>query len=224
MRALIRWATRNPQAMNTIMLVVMVIGVFSFGNMRRESFPEFDLEIILVSVPYPGASPEEVEEGICQKIEEAIRSVTGIKKKTSVSREGVGYLILELDPSIKKVQEVQKVLSEIRSEVDRIPSFPELAENRDISQITMRMPAIRVAVIGPAGAGDGSIRSGLGEPGSVAEISANAGSRNRRRVAADDMMARPVLKRGRPAAEFVRNPTRRVCGAVVVAGVSGSLT
>ncbi len=149
MRSLIRWATRNPQAMNTMMLVVMVMGVFSFGNMRRESFPEFDLEIILVSVPYPGASPEEVEEGICQKIEEAIRSIAGIKKKTSVSREGVGYLILELDPSIKKVQEVQKVLSEVRSEVDRIPSFPELAENRDIRQITMRMPAIRLAVIGP---------------------------------------------------------------------------
>ena len=149
MRTPIRWATRNPQAMNTIMLVVMVMGIFSFGNMRRESFPEFDLEIILVSVPYPGASPEEVEEGICQKIEEALNSITGIKKKTSVSREGVGYLILELDPSIKKVQEVQKVLNEVRAEVDRIPSFPELAENRDIRQITMRMPAIRVAVIGP---------------------------------------------------------------------------
>ena len=125
MRSLIRWATRNPQAMNTIMLVVMVMGIFSFGNMRRESFPEFDLEIILVSVPYPGASPEEVEEGICQKIEEAIHSITGIKKKTSVSREGVGYLILELDPSVK---DVQRVLNEVRSEVDRIPSFPELAE------------------------------------------------------------------------------------------------
>ena len=74
MRTPIRWATRNPQAMNTIMLVVMVMGIFSFGNMRRESFPEFDLEIILVSVPYPGASPEEVEEGICQKIEVCIRS------------------------------------------------------------------------------------------------------------------------------------------------------
>ena len=146
MRALIRWATSNPQAMNTMVLVIMAIGLFSFGNMRRESFPEFELEILLVSVPYPGASPEEVEEGICQKIEEAIRSIVGIKKKTSVSREGVGYLILELEPSVK---DVQRVLNEVRSEVDRIPSFPELAEKRDIRQITMRMPAIRVAVIGP---------------------------------------------------------------------------
>ena len=146
MRALIRWATVNSQAMNTMVLVVMAIGLFSFGNMRRESFPEFELEILLVSVPYPGASPEEVEEGICQKIEEAIRSIVGIKKKTSVSREGVGYLVLELDPSVK---DVQKVLNEVRSEVDRIPSFPELAEKRDIRQVTMRMPAIRVAVIGP---------------------------------------------------------------------------
>lgn len=146
MRGLIRWATLNSQAMNTLVLVIMAIGLFSFGNMRRESFPEFELELLLVSVPYPGASPEEVEEGICQKIEEAIRSIVGIRKKTSVSREGVGYLILELDPSVK---DVQKVLNEVRSEVDRIPSFPELAEKRDIRQVTMRMPAIRVAVIGP---------------------------------------------------------------------------
>ena len=148
MRAMIRWATQNPQAMNTMMLVVMVMGVFSFGNMRRESFPEFDLEIIVVSVPYPGASPEEVEEGICQKIEEAIRSISGIKKKTSVSREGAGFLILELDPSITQVQEVQKVLNEIRAEVDRIPSFPVLAENREIRQITMP-PAVFPRCCGP---------------------------------------------------------------------------
>jgi HAE1 family hydrophobic/amphiphilic exporter-1 len=149
MRSMIRWAIGNPQAMNTLVFVVMAMGVFSFANMRRESFPEFDLEILLVSVPYPGASPEEVEEGICQKIEEAVHSIAGIKKKTSVSREGIGYLVLELEPSVK---DVQRVLSEVRAEVDRIPSFPELAEQRDVRQITMRLPAIRVAVVGPTDA------------------------------------------------------------------------
>ena len=64
--------------------------------MRREVFPEFQLDIVLVSVPYPGASPEEVEEGICQKIEEAIYAIDGIKKMTTVSKEGSGSVVLEL--------------------------------------------------------------------------------------------------------------------------------
>ena len=58
--------------------------------MRREVFPEFELEVLLVTVPYPGASPSEVEEGICQKMEEAVRSIAGIDKIMSIAREGAG--------------------------------------------------------------------------------------------------------------------------------------
>ena len=87
MKALIAWATRNSPAMNTLLIGTLALGLYCMVNMRREVFPEFDLEIILVSVPYPGASPEEVEEGICLKIEEAVRSVDRIKKITSVFTE-----------------------------------------------------------------------------------------------------------------------------------------
>lgn len=146
MRAVIQWAVRNSPAMNTLMVALLVVGAISMGLMRRELFPEFEMEIILVTVPYPGASPEEVEEGICRKIEEAVRSTAGIKKLTSVAKEGAGSVILELESSVK---DVQKVLNEVRSQVDRIPSFPELAEDPDIKQITMRQPAVRVAIVGP---------------------------------------------------------------------------
>jgi len=132
--------------MNTAMIVVLVAGAMSLFTMRREMFPEFDLEVVLVTVPYPGASPEEVEEGICQKIEEAVRSISGIKKQTSVAQEGAGFVVLELESDVR---DVQRVLNEVRSEVDRIPSFPELAEDPEVEQITLRQPAIRVAVIGP---------------------------------------------------------------------------
>jgi multidrug efflux pump subunit AcrB len=132
--------------MNTLMVSIMVVGAVGLSMMHREVFPEFDLEIILVSVPYPGASPEEVEDGICQKIEEAVRSIDGIKKQYSMAQEGSGLVVLELEAG---VPDVQKVLNEVRSEVDRIPSFPDLSEDPVVKQITLRTSAIRVGVLGP---------------------------------------------------------------------------
>lgn len=146
MNNLIRGAIKNTPAMNTLMIGLLLVGAICVYSMRREVFPEFELEIVLVTVPYPGASPEEVEEGICQKIEEAVRSVEGIKKQTSVAKEGVGTVVLELTTSV----DPQRVLNEVRSEVDRIPSFPLLAEDPEVKQITLRQPAIKVGVLGPA--------------------------------------------------------------------------
>lgn len=101
MRSIISWTVKNMPAMNTLVAAILLVGAMSFASMRREVFPEFELEIILVSVPYPGATPEEVEEGICQKVEEACRSVTGIKKLTSVAQEGSGFCVFELDANVK---------------------------------------------------------------------------------------------------------------------------
>jgi multidrug efflux pump subunit AcrB len=146
MKSVIQWAVRNSPAMNTLMVSAIVVGLFCLTQMRREVFPEFDLEIILVSVPYPGASPDEVEEGICQKIEEAVRPIEGIKQQISIAQEGAGFVVIELEADI---EDVQKALNEVRSEVDRIPSFPELAEEREVKQITMRQPVISVGILGP---------------------------------------------------------------------------
>ncbi len=143
--------------MNVLLVAIMVVGWMSFSSMRREVFPEFDLEMALVTVSYPGATPEEVEEGICQKVEEACRSVVGIKKITSVAREGLGYCVFEMNET---VDDPQRVVGEIRSEVERIPTFPELAEDPKIEQVTLRSPAIKVGVLGPP-VGDGEERSEL---------------------------------------------------------------
>ena len=145
MKSIVRWAVKNAPAMNTVMVGILVLGAVSMTMLKREVFPQFELEIILISVVYPGASPSEVEEGICQKIEEAVRSIDGIKKQTSVAQEGAGFVILELETYV----DVQKTLNDIRGEIDRIPSFPELAEDPETEQITFREAAILVGVIGP---------------------------------------------------------------------------
>jgi multidrug efflux pump subunit AcrB len=148
-KSVIKWAINNSPAMNTLMVTVMLVGAICLLRMRREVFPEFELEILLVTVPYPGATPDEVEEGICQKMEEAVRSISDIKKQTSVAREGAGFLVLELESNTK---DVQKILGEVRAEIDRIPSFPVLAEDPEITQLTFRSPAIRVGILAPKGA------------------------------------------------------------------------
>ncbi|MHC2069558.1 efflux RND transporter permease subunit [Bremerella sp. T1] len=146
MHGIVRWAINNTPAMNILMLAAIIVGGYSLSSMKRETFPDFDLDMILVQVPYPGAAPQEVEEGICQKIEEAVRSLEGIKKVTSVAAEGVGSIVIELQTSVTNPD---RVLDEVRSEIDRIPSFPEESEDPEVRRVTTRRPAIRVGVIGP---------------------------------------------------------------------------
>ncbi len=146
MKRFIGWAIKNSPGMNVLMLALMLVGGISLWKMRREVFPEFELEVVMVTVPYPGATPQDTEEAICQKIEEAIRAIDGIKKVTSIAQEGSGYVLAELRSDVK---DVQKVMSEIDREVNRIPSFPVLAEDPQIQQITFREAAIRVGVVGP---------------------------------------------------------------------------
>ncbi len=142
--AAVRWAIRNTPAVNTLVLAVLVVGTLSAFMLRREVFPQFELEIVLVQVPYPGASPDEVESGICQKIEEAVRSVDGIDKVTSIASEGSGSIVIEVRSDVPSVQ---KVLNEIQSQIDRIPSLPDLAEEPEVQQITLRNKAITVGVV-----------------------------------------------------------------------------
>lgn len=168
------WAIRNSPAMNLLMIAIMAVGFYSFRSMQRESFPNFDIDMILVSVPYPGAAPQEVEEGICQKIEEAVRSLEGIKKVTSVASEGAGSIVLELTTGGRSPD---RILDEVRSEIDRIPSFPIEAEEPEIQRVTPRRSAIRVGVIGPD---DGTelklreyaerIRDGLLQLGGITQV------------------------------------------------------
>jgi len=146
MKRLIAWAIGNSPGMNVLLAALLVIGGLALYTMRRETFPAFELEVVMVTVPYPGATPEDVEEGICQKIEESVRAIDGIKKVTSIAQESAGYVLMELRSDVKNVQ---KVLAEIDREVNRIPTFPVRAEDPQVQQITFRSAAIRVGIIGP---------------------------------------------------------------------------
>jgi len=95
MKSIVRWAIGNSPAMNTLMISILAVGLVAGITLRREEFPRFELEVILITVPYPGASPDEVESGVCQKIEEAVRAIDGVKK-ASIKVGGKGDLKLKL--------------------------------------------------------------------------------------------------------------------------------
>ena len=124
----------------------MVGGLLSAFTVRREIFPEFDLDIITVTVPYLGAAPEEVEEGVCVRVEESIQGIDGVKRVTSTAAEGRGTVVVELDLGAN----ARKVLDDIKSRVDAIDTFPEQTEKPIIQELTNRRQVINLAVWGDA--------------------------------------------------------------------------
>jgi hydrophobic/amphiphilic exporter-1 (mainly G- bacteria), HAE1 family len=144
MKSLGQWSIDNRVMVNLIMIFMIAAGLLTLRGLRREMFPQFALDMINVSVDYPGASPEEIEEGICVKIEERIKGIEGISRTLATAYEGRGSVTVELDTG----SDAQKILDEIKAEVDRIETFPEDAEEPVSIEIVNRNPAISVAVYG----------------------------------------------------------------------------
>jgi multidrug efflux pump subunit AcrB len=144
MNGAIRWMANHHVAANLLMLVFVVGGLILAPKVKQEVFPEVSLDWISVSVPYPGAGPEEVEEGILLKIEENLTGVDGIKQIKATASEGVGTVMAE----VQEGMDPDKVLQDVRSEVDRITTFPLDAEKPVISKLLNRLEVISVVVYG----------------------------------------------------------------------------
>lgn len=135
---------RNNVFATAVTIVLILGGVFALMNMVREFFPEISIDTIMVDVPYPGADPEEVEEGICRKIEEGLDTVEGIKRYTTVSAENVGHAVVEVADGY----DVDAVYDKVRNAVDSISTFPEDAEKPIVSALTIRHEVIFIALSG----------------------------------------------------------------------------
>ena len=110
MRSVVAWAIRNTPSMNTLMAGVLAVGVASMLMLQRERFPDYRPDEVVVRVVYPGASPTQTEEGLCLKIEEAIRSIVGVRKLTSLATEGRGTVTAELEPDVDQPQRVLSLI------------------------------------------------------------------------------------------------------------------
>ena len=144
MRGAISWMVGNHVAANLLMLIFLLGGLLKIGAIKQEVFPEVDLDRVQVFVAYPGAGPEEVEDGIILRIEDNLTGVDGIKQIKSVAREGSGMVTVELLSGA----DIDLVLQDVKSEVDRIITFPEEAEKPVISKLLNRREVISVVVYG----------------------------------------------------------------------------
>jgi multidrug efflux pump subunit AcrB len=140
----IAWFAENGVAANLLMLVLMVGGALALPRIKQEVFPEVAIEMVTVSVPYRGATPEEVEEGVCVRVEEAIQDVEGLKKLRSTAGEGMGVVIAELAPGV----DVRKAVEDVKTRVDAISTFPVETEKPVVQQALLRVQVINVAISG----------------------------------------------------------------------------
>lgn len=145
-RGPIAWMTSNRVTPNLMMLVFIFGGLYFSTRVKQEVFPEFELDMVRVSVPYPGSSPEEVEQGIVLSVEEAIRGLEGVKEISAQANEGMGIVTAELLEGVNQ----QKVYQDIKQEIDRIRTFPEDAEEPSVSLVIRRREVLRVQIYGDA--------------------------------------------------------------------------
>lgn len=141
---IISWMISNRVTPNLLMIVLIVGGLFMSTKIKREVFPEFELNRVSIVVAYPGASPEEVEQGIVLAVEEAIRGTDGIKEITATAAEGSGNIQAEL----RDDADSQKVFQDIQQEVDRITTFPVDSEDPIISLEAIRRQVLRLNLFG----------------------------------------------------------------------------
>ncbi|MDP7520177.1 MAG: efflux RND transporter permease subunit, partial [Phycisphaerales bacterium] len=140
----IAWMARNPVAANLLMIVFIVGGLLLGSRVKQEVFPEFTIDMVNVSVAYPGASPEEVEQGIVLAIEDAVTGLDGIKRVTSTAGEGFGSVAVELLLGADHARAQQ----DVQTAVDGIVSFPEDAERPHVQLISIRNRVVSLAVAG----------------------------------------------------------------------------
>ena len=144
-RGPIAWMARNAIAAHLIMAILLIGGAWSAFQIQKEVFPQFQLDTVSVSVTYPGAAPSEVESGILQPVEEAVRGLEGIREITARAREGGGSVTIELVAGA----EPMKAFQDIDQAVARIRTFPEEADEPEVRLQARRQEAMEIGLYGP---------------------------------------------------------------------------
>ena len=144
MKRVIAAFTRNRVFANIALVLILVTGAITSQVIVRENNPSFSLDRVQVVVPFPGADPEEVEEGINRKIEESIDGMEGVKRYTTYANESSGVVIVEIEED----HEVDKVLSSVRTRIESISTFPAYAERPIIEEMHIDEQVMLLSVSG----------------------------------------------------------------------------
>ena len=143
-RNLLKTIINNPVLANILMFLILLSGLLSAQTMIRETFPRFTMDVINVSVNYPGADPSEIEESICLKLEEALDGISGIKEVTTIAKAGNATANIEC----KDGSDLSKIKDEVETQVNAITTFPEEAEKPVVTEATFRREVLSLALWG----------------------------------------------------------------------------
>lgn len=144
MHALSAWFTRNPVAANLVMLLTLVAGYFTLTEIRIEGFPALPPKSITVYTVYPGATPEQVDLNISQRIVKSLEGMSGIKKNSSVSSQSLSEVSVEMVNG----HDLDRFQNEIQSRIDAIPGFPQMAERPIVTRDEFNVEALIVQIYG----------------------------------------------------------------------------
>ncbi|HKK76937.1 MAG TPA: efflux RND transporter permease subunit [Saprospiraceae bacterium] len=145
-RGMIEFMARNAVAANLLMLLLLVGGLYTMYSIQKEVFPQFQLDFVNVSVTYPGASPEEVEQGILMPVEETVRGIQGIKEIVSTAEEGSGEVSIELVAGTDRM----KAFQDIDQAVNRIRTFPDDIEEPEVVLQDRQRDVMEISLYGNA--------------------------------------------------------------------------
>lgn len=142
---MISWFARNHVAANLLMVTLLMAGLMSLSGIPLEVFPSIEPDRISVSVSLRGSTPEEVEEGIAIRIEEAVQDLEGVEEIRSISNEGSS----RVDIDVEQGYDPRELLADVKSRVDAINTFPIDAEKPVTSLLMHKHEVIAVVVSGP---------------------------------------------------------------------------
>jgi len=143
-KGIIAWFAANHVAANLLMFLIIAFGIVSSLTIRKQTTPDFELNMIQVRVPYLGAAPQEVEEGVVIKIEEAVQDIPGIVEINSRAREGLGSVTIE----VASGEDINEILNEVKTKVDAISTFPGLTEKPVIYKQEVPIHVVFLTVTG----------------------------------------------------------------------------
>ena len=121
MKSFIRFFAERHLLANLITFMIILLGIFSLMKIKRDMYPSVDLDTVIITTRYPGASPKDVELNVTNKIEDEIKVIDGVDKLTSYSMENISVINIEIDPDAKDKNEVKR---DIRDGISRVSDFP----------------------------------------------------------------------------------------------------
>ncbi|MDV7105819.1 efflux RND transporter permease subunit [Vibrio sp. TH_r3] len=139
---MIRFFTKHPTASNLLMLTLLILGIVSISTIKRETFPEFSPPYIMAGVVYPGASPQEVEESLCIRMEDAVDGLANIEETRCEAVEGSARLVIKLNEKA----DIARMLMDVQTQIDSINDFPTEIESPVVQELDWNEPVVDVAI------------------------------------------------------------------------------